>query len=541
MSSTQTPNLGLNAWARTDGLLVGEMNRNFDAIDESLTKRDISVSRLGIKGDGSDETTLIRNALSESRILKRRLIFESDKVYRINRKITLHVGSSFIDLNNATLDFTNCIDEVAIEIIPHTTDKSNNIYSVLQNGKIIGPEYDESNNLDGIFIGRPSHMPSGNVANSVVRNIDITGFRDSVILGEQSYLNTFDNCRIGKSWRRGINCQMFTNAGEMVRFFGGVIYDVRNSQNTGVSLYTEGETNADFAFFGTSFDYCDMVLHHKSGMVTFSGCHLENDNINPMILTEYVPGSPLSLSMFGGSMGWGNMLSLFNPELSFREPDDGRDALIATVGGHCYIFLSGVDIKLYGKPNTCVHKNLDNDTPHVTIDSCRLNIQSGQKCAEVSDYTSILYNGGFELDTTGWTVNNSSGWAIGIDSTSSKSGSKSLKFSASSGSLAASVQQNLPLSCARPGKELLVSGWFKINSSTGYIVPILRFLGHDDVLIRQQSLEVDTNKLTGTANVWTRIGQSVVIPRGTHRIVIQIYCNGLTGNAWADDLKVWVN
>lgn len=481
------------------------------------------------------------SALSESRAKKRRLIFESEKTYKIKKKITLYVGASFVDLNNATLDFSECTDDVAIEIIPHATDKNNNIYSVLQNGKIIGPVFDESNNLDGLFIGRPSQMNFGNVANSVVRNIDVIGFRDSIILGEQSYLNTFDNCRIGKSWRRGINCQMFVNAGEMVRFFGGVIYDVRNKNNTGVCLYTEGETNADFAFFGTSFDYSDMVLHHKSGHVSFLGCHLENDNVNPMIVNEYVPGSPLSVSMLGGSMGWGNMLELWNPELPFREPTDGRECLIDSVGGHLTVLLSGVDIKLYGKPNTRIFKVLDNDIPFVTIDSCRLTLQNGQKCGEVSDHTSLIYNGGFELDTAGWTVNNSSGWAIAVDSTDAKSGSKSIRFSSSSGALAASVVQALPVSCARPGKELVITGWLKINSPTGYIVPIVRFYGHEDALIKQQALEIDKNKLSGTSNIWTRMGQSTVIPPGTNKITLQVYCNSLTGEAWADDIKAWVN
>ncbi|MFB9324268.1 hypothetical protein, partial [Cryptosporangium minutisporangium] len=213
--------MSLPQWGTQDRWYVDDFNGALDSVDESLTKRDISISRFDIKGNGTDETTKILSALSESRAKKRRLIFESEKTYKIKKKITLYVGASFVDLNNATLDFSECTDDVAIEIIPHATDKNNNIYSVLQNGKIIGPVFDESNNLDGLFIGRPSQMTSGNVANSVVRNIDVIGFRDSIILGEQSYLNTFDNCRIGKSWRRGINCQMFVNAGEMVRFFGG--------------------------------------------------------------------------------------------------------------------------------------------------------------------------------------------------------------------------------------------------------------------------------------------------------------------------------
>jgi hypothetical protein len=165
-------------------------------------------------------------------------------------------------------------------------------------------------------------------ARLVFRDIRVSGFGTGLKHGNHFYLNTFDNAQIV---RNGVGLLAPTgtfNAGENVRWIGGLFAD---------NLNGDVELNGVLQprFFATSFDYqYDPMVHSYAVKGTavsaeFHGCHFEK---------QYGPIMESTSGIFGVKIFGGTMLAS-NPV------GNGETGLIRAMGtGTTRILVYGLDI-----------------------------------------------------------------------------------------------------------------------------------------------------------------------------------------------------
>jgi hypothetical protein len=471
----------------------------------------------------SDADTII-NAIAGS--VGKKLTFPFNKTYIMTKKLRIPAGDIQIDFNGSTLDFSSYTGDRAIEVIPASSNKRRLLH-VMQN-VIVKGKNTTTTTTDGLFFGRPTDILTGVTAHFVCSNIEIDGFRDNVIIGNQSYLMTFNNLISIHYARYPINFQTVTNAGENIRFFGGTI---SNGLVGSDGVFCDTNINPDVYFHSTSFDYSEKLFLIKGGHWNFYGCHFENNNNNPMIKAIYTPGnSVININIVGGTMGNGPMTDPASPEQA-----GGRPYYIELTGDKIALTMIGVDTYLYDKTSS-VYKIISG-VPSVRIDNPNLSPKGGNP-PDVGDYH-LLWNGDFESATAfqGWNQSAGTG-TLTLDTTNFYSGTKSASFTVASGTSNGSLSQDIPGAVA--GKTLLFNGYFKTNLTAGFMTIRLQSVNAKGDIVNDWILETTTGTQLSGVNNWKKVGLGYVIPSGVSKFTFQIYFSGVTGTCWADKMKAWI-
>lgn len=506
----------------TDGKHLG--NVNTDITHQMLQLTDIASNLESFRTAEMNDDTVINLAIINS--AGKKIKFPFNKTYILTQKIRIPIGTC-LDLNGSKLDFSLLTNGYAIEIVPGTHDQ---LTIALENGYILGPN-DSTNNTDGIFIGCPDDL-TGDTAHETINNIIIDGFRDNLILGNQTWCNSFYNVKNIHFWRNAINFNTVINAGENIQFYGGVI---SNGRTGAVAVYTGQNINPDVSFHSTSFDYCDAFFNVSGGHYSLFGCHQENNTNNPMIKITFVAGNnPINFSIFGGSMAAGPQTN--TSSTTPVENSNGRPWYVDLTGDKIAFTADNVDTYLYNKSSELVHVN--SGSPQINIRSPHLSPKGGNP-PDICEYTNQLWNGNFEssTDLQGWNLNTGTGnWTI--DSSVYYSGTKSACYTVSSGTSSGSLTQDII--GLWPGKMLLFSGYFKTNLSAGNITIRLQSFNTKGDLISDWTMDSTTGCSLSDITDWARIGMGYIIPAGVVKFTFQIYAQNVTGQVWTDKMQAWV-
>lgn len=465
------------------------------------------------------------------------LKFDPGKVYKINSTIILPVGILSLNLNGATLNASGIESGYAIMIV-EGEERESGLKFLIRNGKLMKTQ-NTKHTTDGIFIGRHPNSTHGNSSFSGLQNVFIEGFRRGQVFGSHTWLNYFENISIGRCYEAGIFYPSGTvNSGENIYYMGGKLFDNKNADNTACDVVIEGGSNPDMTFNCVSLDYSQMCLRQSAGHLTFLGCHFENNNINELIQCIFYPGNRIGLTVVGGHISGGPM-DISNP---FKEPATGRPSLITSAGGHAQILIQGLVINRYELPDTEIFTCLDNDKPEVTISSINYTVKN-KNMADVSAYTSLIDNPGFESDLRGWSFSGSTGYTGVIDNTVSHKGTKSFKISSTQTVGNATVKQGVPIPLST-GKRIQGTGWLKTtytDATPAYAqYAQARFIFYNDKgeVIETKNFITD-NKISITTD-WTKFGDFTTIPPGAVKVDYGVYVNALKGDVWIDDLQLWV-
>jgi hypothetical protein len=365
-----------------------------DAFDSTLAREvpTISAASHGAVGNGTtDDTVALKAAITAATTAKGVVDFGIGKTYKVTSRLDLPVGIAGYQGRGVTLDCSAMPDteEYAVRFLPGATDAT--IYTYWVEGlRILGPA-SEASNLDGVFIGRPDDIATGNVAGYSFHNVTVRGFRDNWTFGPQSWLFGFFQCSSSAAWRRGYNIDAQANAGENYSWHGGVIADCTNTAGTGVGVYASQAGNSDINFFGTSFDYCDKEVDVQSGHVALIGCHLEDNVSGPMVTVTTTGGSEPG------------KLSVTDCVFAGTEADAGGRASFITVDGErSVVRVTGGSWSRFGKSASEL-VTVTAGTPLVTVDHVDPVID-GNAAPLISGYTSTTANGDFENDLAGWSL-----------------------------------------------------------------------------------------------------------------------------------------
>ena len=426
---------------------------------------------------------------------------------------TIDVPVGVFTLKNVTFDGSGLSSGYAVRFVPSASDTNNAVYP-MANIKVIGPDTDGTT-VDGVYIGRTG--ASGNTAAVTFDNLDIDGFRDNLVLGNYTWANKFRNIRIHDFHRYGINAALATSAGEMMTFFGGVIYDGENSGSTAIGLYAPSGSNGDFALYGIAFDYNDQDFYIIDGSYLFSGCHFEDDNSDIIGAIE-TDSTQIVVSFVGGKIS----------------PTVTKSIWFTTTGDN--ISLDFTDVYLYTYDNADNTEIVDvvSGDPVIAWHNPHLICDNGES-PRISSYSNLIGNNGFETsDTTYWTVNNSGNVTHSVDAVEKHSGSYSLKAVGSDGSAGGSTTQII--NCAH-FRNVLVSAWLKTDLSSNYITVLVKFYSQDSTQI--SSNDFSSQHVTGTTD-WTRVSGKFRVPPHAYFASVQLYSYNTVGDAWFDDLEVWL-
>lgn len=323
------------------------------------------------------------------------LYLRSTDSFALDAGARLVAGSQAVDFDGALLDATGLASGIAVEIVPDAPDARTSQMPVA--GLRLEGVDDGTGTLSLLKIGRPGDMDGGNTAHLALHEPVLTGGRDGLVLGAQTWCNTLINPKINRQHRRGISWEFGNaNAGEQLRVFGGVIHDqVRAAGDAydAVAFYCAQAATAHF--YGTSFDYADYLFHILAGEILFSGCHFENNRDRPMGRIEATPAYENSrVAIHGGIMTGGPHGS--GPV----EPTLGRAAFIDIAGTRSALLIRDMAWPRYGKPDSALYV-VSEGAPMLDVQGVDPNVQANV-VPRIGTNTMRLRNGGFEAGYANW-------------------------------------------------------------------------------------------------------------------------------------------
>ena len=421
---------------------------------------------------------------------------------------------------NATLDFTAMASGFALTVVGRGSKLADGDvgYGFVQNLhefagiRLTGPDVD-STAVDGIKFTDTANGSHVNVNRCIVY-----GFRDGLYYDVSTWCIAVNESMIHHQHRYGANVNATTSAGENYSFVGTTFSAIRNGGGTAVAFYTSPDANADCYFYGCSFDYNDTEFSHNSGIITISGCHIENNSPRPMVLLSFTGGKEqVSFNMFGGSIS--------PTEVS------ARSELIECVSGdNIWCDLYGVKFSTYGK-NLNVYK-ITAGNPRVRLRAGNLNGGGGGQ-ALPGPMLNQLYNGDWEVGAdTGWSKGGTVTWSV--QSTTKNSGTYALKAAGTGVVGSTFMVQNVP---CRPHEDLHYRVAVAVDSMTGGSVAItIRWSAQDGTTQVSSSTIV-----TVSANQsFTEYRGKYRVPQGVHIAQFGIRPTDLNGNVYVDDCYVAV-
>lgn len=496
--------------------VANETSRATAAEALKFNKENVFQVQTFLAAQGATADTAIDAAVTAAVAVKGVVDFGQGVTYNLSAPHDFPVGTVGYRGNGVVLNcssLTSSSHGYAIRFIPGATDST--IYNYEVSGlRILGP-INESNNLDGVFVGRPTTATGGNVAGASFSNIIVRGFRDNWFLGNQSWLNAFRQCSSQKAWRRGINIDADVNAGEMYLWLGGVVADCRNSSGTAVGVYTSIYGNADSAFIGSSFDYNDIELFHQSGHVSLDACHVENMSANPMFKLSYT-----------GSNGYTSLL-LNGCKVTPTESGVIRSYLIeSTFGDNVRVTSSGTRWELYGH-KLDVFKALAG-FPTMVFNGGDLSTSPAPDVARPGETTNLLCNPGFE-------TNNFNGWSLQgtvtytVQSTAFNSGTRACKIVGIGTTGSTAIRQVVPVA---GNTEVWITMEMMCDAYTaGTVIPRVQWLD-------SQMNQVNVSTFAGVTGIqgWTRMGGKVTSPANVAFMNVQAYSTDLNGTVYIDDV-----
>lgn len=381
----------------------------------------------------------------------------------------------------------------------------------LEGLRIVGPDVDATV-VDGI-----KFTDTSNGSHVRVAGLDVFGFRDALYYDVNTWCIALHDCMIQHFHRYGANVNATTNAGENYSFYATTFSAGRNAGGSAVAFYTSPDANADCYFYGCSFDYNDTEFSHNSGIITLSGCHLENNAPRPMVKLSFTGGKEqTSFSMYGGSIS--------PTEVS------ARSELVELVSGdNIWCSLDAVKYSTYGK-NLNIYK-ITAGNPRVRIRGGNLNGGPGQTQALPGPMLNQLHNGDWELGAdTGWSKGGTVAWTV--QSTTKNSGTYALKAAGTGVVGATFMVQNVP---CRPHDDLHYRVAVAADSMTGGSVAItIRWYAQDGTTQVSSSTIV-----TVSANQsFTEYRGKYRVPQGAHIAQFGIRPTDLNGNVYVDDCYV---
>lgn len=235
------------------------------------------------------------------------------------------------------------------------------------------------------------------VSNFAAETWSIKGGARGLGFGQNTWLCNFRNVFISGQSVIGVDGTMGSNSGESMVFYGGSIAGVVNGGTTGIGLLTDYNAadpgGGTWKFFGTSFTYSDVQIHHRQGLLELHGCHIEASGAQPMVKVEQVVGRQV-INMSAHGTEWMN------------NPASTRTAIIQ-VTGNAVINIQGGECAAIGNTEGLEFVSVPaaGDTPSINIRGVSFNLFPGisQPIGRICGKTSLVRNGDFETGTLdGW-------------------------------------------------------------------------------------------------------------------------------------------
>jgi hypothetical protein len=244
----------------------------------------------------------------------------------------------------------------------------------------------------------------------------IKGGAKGLGFGQNTWLVNLRNIEVTGQSEVGIDTTTGTNAGEGLSFYAGVIGNVNNGGATGIGVLNDYNPldagGGTVKFFGTSFDYSDVQIHHRHGLMELHGCHIEGDGAHPLVKVEQVAGRSVASFHAFGSV-W------------YSTPGSTRTKVVEIIGnpvvnihgGECIAIANTESLEFVSVPSGAL--------PQVNIRGVSFNLFPGmsQTIGRICGYTSLVRNGDFETGTlASWGMDavnfiRNGGWSGGVTGT----------------------------------------------------------------------------------------------------------------------------
>lgn len=509
-------------WVSVNGGPVVPIDADYGArLDrvESRKADTFSIYDYGAVGDGgTDDTSAVEATVAAAVAAGGGIVwFGMNHTVKLTHRIDLPVGRVAYKGNGVTLDCSTVPDGdlFAVRFVPDTTDAL--VYTNWVEGvRILGP-LSEARTLDGVFIGRLSGAPSGNVAGFAFRNVAVRGFRDNWVFGDQSWLFGFFQCASLAAWRRGYNIDAATNAGENYNFHGGVVADCRNAGGTAVGLYLSQAGAADVHCHGMSFDYDNVEVDVQSGTLSLHGCHLENySTVAPMVRAVATGGFEHTT------------VSLLGCQVSPTEATT-RPCLVELTGDNTYFTAVGTKWNTFNRGGTELARVLSG-TPGVRFVGGDVVVGGTGVAPLLSKAVNVLQNGDFEAGTlAGWTTGGTVTYTA--QSVTKNSGTWAAKIAGTGVAGTTSAAQKFPV---RPGETVHLAGYLAADTMTaGNTVLRIVWKGADGTTTVGSAQTIAT---VSANQAFTFVGSRRTVPTGVAYCQVELLSTNLAGNVYADDL-----
>lgn len=508
----------------TEGLNILTSNSNLNYELELETKDNIvSSTSLGVTDSNAETTLPLVNSLCGIKgwtLTARTLNASFQDTVRLRQSHSMYFDGSVFTINKET-------SGRGIEL---ASDDSGNLPT--KNAQLVisglhikpGAFVSANHNCDALSIGTHPDQTQGESSKISYKRIIIEGgFSWNVNLLDDMYLNTFYDFDIAEGYNGNVRVFTQNNAGESIRFVGGVIDGAHNDTNTAVNFQIEPNANADIYFLGTSMDYGDKQIIMRSGSI-FGSIHMEgNSSLTDIELIE-TNNQPIMLHLTGGTIATGPLGG--GPNDPPPEPAEGKASRIDVTGGKCTVILDGISNSLRGRGDTELVRVLSG-TPTV---SCR-NIEydpEPNNVAKTSYYLNRLDNGGFEAGTLrGWTTTGN----ITASTENPFEGTYSMKLVGTTGASFSALQKTYP-----SGNSKFIAA-FKVqitDYTSGSIEMVLIFRNSKGDTVGTRTIPVSASSVGG----WIDIEDSAPLVASTYEMEIQAKGTNFIGTGYVDKVLV---